>query len=103
MPNERIFEELPLGHKVEQRPERKADDRDIHPILMLRENDRRPVIRKSFLPLDLKVIKDGEDHLGRSFGEGIDKEVSFHNHFQILPLLPLLKGGEILPPFSKGD
>jgi len=82
MPNERIFEELPLGHKVEQRTERKADDRDIHPILMLRENDRRPVIRKSFLPLDLKVIKDGEDHLGRSFGEGVDKGVSFHKCFR---------------------
>jgi hypothetical protein len=81
MPNERIFEELPLGHKVEQRTERKADDRDIRPILMLRENDRRPVIRKSFLPLDLKVIKDGEDHLGRSFGDRVDKGVSFHNHF----------------------
>jgi hypothetical protein len=73
MPNERISEELPLGHKVEQRTERKADDRDIHPILMLGENDRWSVIRKSFLPLDLNVIKDGEDHLGRSFGDRIDK------------------------------
>jgi hypothetical protein len=41
MSNERISEEFSFGHKVEQRPERKADDRDIHPILMLRENDRR--------------------------------------------------------------
>jgi hypothetical protein len=48
---------------------------------VLGENDRRPVIRKSFLPLDLKVIKNGEDHLGRSFGDRIDKGVSFHNHF----------------------
>lgn len=81
MPNERIFEELPLGHKVEQGSERETDDGDIHPVLMLRENNRRPVIRKSLLPLDLKVIKDGEDHLGRSFGDKIDKGVSFHNHF----------------------
>jgi hypothetical protein len=81
MPDERIFEELAFGHKVEQRTERKADDRDIHPILMLREDDRRPVIRKSLLPLDLKVIKDGEDHLGRSSGDRVDKGVSFHNHF----------------------
>jgi hypothetical protein len=80
MPNERISEELPLGHKVEQRTERKADDRDIHPILMLRENDRWPVIRKSFLPLDLKVIEDGEDHLGRFLSKEIDKAVSFHDH-----------------------
>jgi hypothetical protein len=40
---------------------------------MLREDDRRPVIRKSLLPLDLKVIKDGEDHLGNFLSEGIDK------------------------------
>jgi hypothetical protein len=80
MPNERIFEELPLGHKVEQRTERKADDRDIHPILMLRENNRRPVIRKGLLPLDFKVIKDGEDHLGRSFSDRVDKGVSLHAH-----------------------
>jgi hypothetical protein len=78
MPNERIFEELPLGHKVEQRTERKADDRDIHPILMLRENDRRPVIRKSFLPLDLKVIKDGEDHLGNPPGKLVDDRAPSH-------------------------
>jgi hypothetical protein len=81
MSNDRISEEFSFGNKVEQRPERKADDRDIHPILMLRENDRRPVIRKSLLPLDLKMIKDGEDHLGCSFGDGVDDRIPSHQLF----------------------
>jgi len=81
MPNERILEELALGHKVEQRSKRETNDRNVRPVLVFGENDRRPVIRKSLFPFDLKVIKDGEDHLGRFLGEGIDKGASFHNHF----------------------
>ena len=81
MPNERILEELALGHKVEQRSKRESNDRNVRPVLVFGENDRRPVIRKSLFPFDLKVIKDGEDHLGRSLGKEIDKGASFHNHF----------------------
>jgi hypothetical protein len=82
MPNERIFEELLFGHKVEQGSERETNDRNIRPILVFGENDRRPLIRKSLLPLDFKVIKDGEDHLGRFFGDRVDKGVSFHKCFR---------------------
>ena len=80
MPNERILEELALGHKVEQRSKRESNDRNVRPVLVFGENDRRPVIRKSLFPFDLKVIKDREDHLGRFLGEGIDKGASFHAH-----------------------
>jgi hypothetical protein len=53
MTNERIPEEFSLGHKIEQRPEGKADDGDIRPVLMLGQNDRGAVTRKNLLPLYL--------------------------------------------------
>jgi hypothetical protein len=79
--NEGIFEEFLLGHKVKQRFERKADNWDICPVLVLGKDNHRPVIGKRLLPLNLHPIKKGENHLGQPFGEGIDKGVSFHDHF----------------------
>jgi len=81
MSNERILEEFPLGHKIEEWSKGKTDDRDIRPILMLGENDRRPAIGKRLHLLDLKVIKDREDHLGCPLGYGVDKIISFHQRF----------------------
>jgi hypothetical protein len=79
--NQGIFEEFLLGHKVKQRFERKADNRDIRPVLVFGQNNHGPAIRKSLLPFDLNLIENGENQAGHSFRDGIDKGVSFHSHF----------------------
>ena len=52
-----IFEELFFGHKVKEWCKGNADDGDIGPVLVLGENDHRPLIRKDLLPLGPNEIK----------------------------------------------
>jgi hypothetical protein len=58
MPDERIFAELAFGHKVEQRPKRETNDRNIRPVLVFGENDHRAPIWQRPPLLDLQMIKD---------------------------------------------
>ena len=78
MSNERILKEFPLSHKIEEWSEGKTDDRDIRPILMLGEDDRRPAIGKRLHPLDLKVIEDREDAVGNFPGNLVDYATPSH-------------------------
>jgi hypothetical protein len=75
-----IFEELPLGHKVKEWCKGNTDDGDIGPVLVLGENDHRPLIGKNFLPLSFDAIKNGKNQLGNPFSHGIDNRASSHNY-----------------------
>jgi hypothetical protein len=89
--NQWVFEEFLLGHKVEEWLEGKTDDWDIGPVLMLGENDHRPVIRKRRFPLCLDLIKNGESALGDLFGCGVDKGVPSHVSFAMRTALSALR------------
>jgi len=78
MPNQRIFEEFFLGHKVKQGLEGEADDGNISPVLMLGKNDSGPRIRKSLSPIGLDLIKNGENQSGNPSGQEVDERVSSH-------------------------
>lgn len=77
--NERIVEEFLLGHKIKERVKGKADHGNICPVLVLRKNDHRPMIRKSPLRLGLNPVKNGENPLSNLSGHGIDERVSSHH------------------------
>jgi hypothetical protein len=72
------LEELFLGHKVKERGENNAEDRDIGPILVLGENDHRPIARKDPLAFDLNSVKNGKNDFRNLFSQGVDKRISVH-------------------------
>jgi len=76
--NQWIFKKFPLRHKVKQWSDNKANHRNVGPILVLGENDHRPLIRKNLLFLSLNPIKDGKDDMGNPSGHGVDNGISSH-------------------------
>jgi hypothetical protein len=66
--NQRIFKEFPLGHKVKQWLEGETDDRNICPVLVLRENDDRSVKRGNLFLFRFNPIKDGKNQLSNPLG-----------------------------------
>jgi hypothetical protein len=78
--NQWIFKKFLLGHKVKQWSDDKADHRNIGPVLVLGENDHRPLIGKGLLFLSLNPIKDGKNDMGNPSGHGVDKGISSHPH-----------------------
>jgi hypothetical protein len=82
IPNQWVFEEFLLGHKVKQWLEDEADDRDIGPVLVLGKNDHRSVIRKRHSPLRLDPVKNGKSQLGDAFGHRIDDGIPSCHSFR---------------------
>jgi hypothetical protein len=67
LPEQRIPEELLLGHKIEWPVKSKTHQRNIRPVLVLRENNNRS-FRKGGIPFCLDFVKNGKDQLRYQFG-----------------------------------
>ncbi len=76
--NQWIFKKFPLSHKVKHRSDDKANHRNIGPVLMLGENDHRPLIEKNLLFLSLNPIKETKNDAGNPSGHRVDKRISSH-------------------------
>jgi hypothetical protein len=97
--NKRIFEEFSLSHKIKQRVKGKAHHGDIGPVLMLGQDDHRPVIRNNTFPFCLNPIKKGENQLGNPFGHAVDEGIPVHLFLKSLPASLLQREEKQLPLF----
>jgi hypothetical protein len=84
MPNQRIFKEFFLGHKVKQGLEGEADDGNISPVLVFWQDNSRPVIRKGPHAVRFNPIKQRKNQTGNSSGDRIDETVSFHRRMDLI-------------------
>jgi hypothetical protein len=78
LPDQGISKKFFLRYKVEQRFKGEADNGNIGPILMLRQNDSRPVSRKITTHLGLNPVEHGENSTCNPFGCEVDEGISFH-------------------------
>ena len=91
MPNQRIFEEFFLGHKVKHGLEGEADDGNISPVLVLGKNDSGPVIRKSLSPIGFDLIKNGENQSGNPSGQKINNRTPSHHRSIVYPKVCIIE------------